>query len=83
MILKYSGIFQYTFIKLRHQNKCINIASRYSCTLCNIYDIYTVYRRIINPPATIKLAIGDENKAAHCFAFFSACQKTLKFQLIR
>ena len=43
----------------------------------------TVYRRIVNTPATAKLAIEDENKPAHCFAFFSASQKTLKFKLIR
>ena len=48
-----------------------------------IYDKYTVYRRIVNTPATAKLAIEDEHKPAHCFAFFSGSQKTLKFKLIR
>ena len=43
----------------------------------------TVYRRIVNTPATAKLAIEDENKPAHCLAFFSGSQKTLKFKLIR
>ena len=42
-----------------------------------------VNRRTVNTPATAKLAIKDENKPAHCFAFFSASQKTLKFKLIR
>ena len=44
---------------------------------------YTVYRSIVNTPATAKIAIEDENKPAHCFAFFSGSQKTLKFKLIR
>ena len=44
---------------------------------------YTVYRRIVNTPATAELVIKDENEPAHCFAFFSASQKTLKFKLIR
>ena len=48
-----------------------------------IFAIYTVYRRIVNTPATAKLAIQEGNKQAHCFAFFSASQKTLKFKLIR
>ena len=44
---------------------------------------YKVNRRIVNTPATGKLAIEDENRPAHCFAFFSASQKTLKNYLIR
>ena len=44
---------------------------------------YKVNRRIVNTPATGKLAKEDENRPAHCFAFFSASQKTLKFKLIR
>ena len=48
----------------------------------NSHD-FVVYRRIVNTPAAAKLAIDDENKPAHCFAFFSASQKTLKFKLIR
>ena len=48
-----------------------------------IYDKYTVYRRIVNTPATAKIAIGDENKQADRFPFFSASQKTPKFNLIR
>ena len=44
---------------------------------------YTVYRRIVNTPATAELVIKDKNEPAHCFAFFSASQKTLKFKLIR
>ena len=44
---------------------------------------FTVYRRIVNTPATAKLAIEDENKPAHCVAYFLASQKTLKFKLIR
>ena len=48
-----------------------------------IYDKCTVYRRIVNTPATAKVAIEDGNKPAHCFAFFSGSQKTLKFKLLR
>ena len=40
---------------------------------------YKVNRCIVNTPATGQLAVEDENKPAHCFAFFSASQKTLKF----
>ena len=42
-----------------------------------------VNRRIVNTPAAGQLAVEDENKPAHCFAFFSGSQKTLKFKLIR
>ena len=38
-----------------------------------------VTRAYANTPDTAKLAIWYENKPAHCFAFFSASQKTLKF----
>ena len=55
----------------------------HSGTLCNIYDLYTVYRRIVNTPATAKLAIVYENKQADRFPFFSASQKKLKINLIR
>ena len=48
-----------------------------------VHSITTVYRRIVNTPATAKLAIEDEHIPAHCFAFFSGSQKTLKFKLIR
>ena len=48
-----------------------------------IFAIYTVYRRIVNTPATEKVAMADENKPAHLFRFFSASQKTLKINLIR
>ena len=44
---------------------------------------YTVHCRIVNTPATAKLAIAVENKRQHCLAFFSASQKTLKIILIR
>ena len=43
----------------------------------------TVYRRIVNTPATTKLAIEEGNKQSQRFAFFSASQKTLKINLIR
>ena len=55
----------------------------YSGTLYNLYDMYKVHRRIVNTPATAKLAIVDENKQADRFRFFSASQKTLKINLIR
>ena len=45
--------------------------------------IYTVYRRIVNTPATAKLALEEGNKVAQRFAFFPASQKTLKNYLIR
>ena len=61
----------------------MNIARAYSGTLYNLYDIYTVHRRIVNTPATAKLAIVDENKQADRFPFFSASRKTLKIYLIR
>ena len=48
-----------------------------------IFAKYTVYRRIVNTPATEQLAIADENEPAHLFRFFSASQKTLKINLIR
>ena len=44
---------------------------------------YKVNRRIVNTPTTGQLAIEGEKEPAHCFAFFSASQKTLKFKLIR
>ena len=40
-------------------------------------------RRIVKTPDTAKLAIGDANKQADRFPFFSASQKTLKINLIR
>ena len=54
----------------------------YIIIVCGGGDKYTVYRRIVNTPATEKLATEDEHKPAHCFAFFSGSQKTLKFKLI-
>ena len=47
------------------------------------FAIYTVYRRIVNTPATEKLAVADKNEPAHLFRFFSGSQKTLKINLIR
>ena len=40
-------------------------------------------RAYVNTPATATLAIGDENKQADRFPFFSASRKTLKINLIR
>ena len=54
-----------------------------SSVLFAISAKYTVYRRIVNTPATEKVAIADENKPAHLFGFFSASQKTLSIFLIR
>ena len=43
----------------------------------------TVYRRIVNTPATAKLAMEEGNKQCQRFAFFSTSQKTLNIILIR
>ena len=60
------------------------------CSACQHIQWYTLQyismtntQYIVNTPARAKLAIEDEHKPAHCFAFFSGSQKTLKFKLIR
>ena len=39
---------------------------------------YIVYSQIRNMPATVKLAMADENKHVNLLAFFPASQKTLR-----
>ena len=51
--------------------------ARHQHSMQNVPCVY------VNTPATGQLAKEDENKPAHCFAFFSASQKTLKFKSIR